>query len=376
MARERMTTSPKRLIELDALRGIAAFIVVLHHAWLSLPNRPEWLQWLLETTPLRPVAMGRQAVVFFFVLSGFVLTRALASQEDRQPGSVLSVPGGASYAAQRAVRLGLPVLAAVLFSALLQSTLWSGPMPAETPHIVGSAAWEQMWNWPSLLTQALLLSHGDGFQLDPVLWSLVHEWRVALLLPLVLLLRGRLAVLGAIALLGAGVARLAGMPEGSVSLGESVPLTFAASAGFLPAFAAGAALALRPVGRLDHGQALAAGLAVAVLAMTASDYGVIIGSVLLILLAQRDGTLAKMLRRPLPLWLGRISFSLYLIHMPVLLALTHLLRDWMGPVLVAMMAILLSLPLAALMHRAVEQPAHQLARRLRWSAPETARVRA
>jgi peptidoglycan/LPS O-acetylase OafA/YrhL len=99
-----MTTSPKRLIELDALRGIAAFIVVLHHAWLSLPNRPEWLQWLLETTPLRPIAMGRQAVLFFFVLSGFVLTRALASQESLRPGSVLSVPGGASYAAQRAVR--------------------------------------------------------------------------------------------------------------------------------------------------------------------------------------------------------------------------------------------------------------------------------
>ncbi len=361
-----MTSSPKRLIELDALRGLAALIVVVHHAWLSLPDRPEWLQWLLETTPLRPVAMGRQAVIFFFVLSGFVLTRALASQESRQPGSVLSLPGGASYAAQRAVRLGLPVLAAVLFSATLQSALWSGPLPSDTPHIVAGAAWAQMWDWSSLLAQVALFSHGDGFQLDPVLWSLVHEWRVALLLPLVLLLRGRLAILGAVALLGAGVARLAGMPEGSVSLGDSVPLTFAASAGFLPAFAAGAALALHPVDRLDRGQALAAGLAVAVLAMTASDYGVIIGSVLLILLAQRQGALARALCRPAPLWLGRISFSLYLIHMPVLLALTHVLRGWVSPVGVALLAIPVSLPLAAIMHRAVEQPAHHLARRMRW----------
>ena len=320
--------------------------------------------------------MGRQAVIFFFVLSGFVLTRALASQEHRQPGSVLSVSGGASYAAQRAVRLGLPVLAAVLFSAMLQSALWSGPLPHDTPHIVGGAAWAQMWDWSSLLTQVLLLSHGDGFQLDPVLWSLVHEWRVALLLPLVLLLRGRLAVLGAVALLGAGIARLAGMPEGSVSLGESVPLTFAASAGFLPAFAAGAALALRPVGQFDHGQALAAGLAVAVLAMTASDFGVIIGSALLILLAQREGALAKLLRRPLPLWLGRISFSLYLIHMPVLLALTHLLKDWITPLGVAVLAVPLSLPLAVVMYRTVELPAHQLARRLRWTVPQAARARA
>ncbi|MBE9605334.1 acyltransferase [Acetobacteraceae bacterium H6797] len=363
-------TSNGRLAELDALRGIAAFIVVLHHAYLTLPDLPDALDWLLTETPLRPISMGRQAVVFFFVLSGFVLTRALAAQEDKHPGSVLSLPGWGHYAAQRAVRLGLPVLASLLLSALLQAAFWRAPLPEGAPHIVVGAAWSEMWSLSALAQQALLLSSGDGFQLNPVLWSLVHEWRIALLLPFALLFRGRLALLLAVSLIGAGIARMAGMPEGQVSLGENLGETFAASAGFLPAFAAGAALALwKAAPRLDHGQNLAAGIAVLVMMAAASDYGVIAASVLLIMMAQRGGAFAAWLRQPALLWLGRVSFSLYLVHMPVLLALTHLLRDADLPYLVAALAIPLSLPVAAAMNRFVEQPAHRLARGLRAPAP-------
>ncbi|MCO6419515.1 acyltransferase family protein, partial [Siccirubricoccus sp. KC 17139] len=189
------------MIELDSLRGIAALIVVLHHAYLSLPVVPGWVRWVLEATPLRPIGVGRQAVIFFFVLSGFVLTRALAAQEARRSGSVLSGPGWAGYAAQRAVRLGVPVLASLLFSALLQRLVWQGPLPEEVPHLVAKAGWHEMWTWPAFLEQALLLSHGAGFQLNPVLWSLVHEWRIALLLPLALLFRGQLGLLLALSLL-------------------------------------------------------------------------------------------------------------------------------------------------------------------------------
>lgn len=366
-----MTTRTTRLIELDSLRGIAALIVVLHHAYLSIPELAGWLDWVLTSTPLRPIGTGRPAVIFFFVLSGYVLTRSLAAQEEARRGSVLSAPGWLGYTAQRAVRLGLPVLAALLLSAVLQILVWRGPLPEGTPALTAAATWGEMWSWRSLIEQAVLMSHGNGFQLDPVLWSLVHEWRINLLLPLVLLFRGSLALLLAVALLGAGVARLAGMPEGDVTLGDSLLHTFAASAGFLPAFAVGAALALGRVPRLDRTHAAAAGIAVAVMAMAAHDYGVILGSALLILLAQNGGRFAEALRHPGLVRLGCVSFSLYLIHMPLLLALTHLLRDSNVPVLVALLTVFLSLPAAALMHRWVEQPAHRLARRIHSPAART-----
>lgn len=363
-----MTARSNRLIELDSLRGIAALIVVLHHAYLSLPELPDWLHWTLDATPLRLIGAGRPAVIFFFVLSGFVLTRALAAQEEARPGSVLSGPGWLNYAAQRAVRLGLPVLASLVLSAGLQLLIWEGPLPPETPGLLGTATWAKMWSWKAFSEQALLLSSGNGFQLNPVLWSLVHEWRIALLLPLVLLFRGRLALLMAVALLGAGIARLAGMPEGDVALGSSLLKTFAASAGTLPAFATGAALALIRPRRMDDTQALAAGIAVLVMAMAAHDYGVILASALLILLAQRDGPFARELRRPSWVWLGRVSFSLYLVHMPLLAAANHLLREQNVPEVAALIAVALSFPAAALMCRWVEMPSHRLARMIRPSA--------
>jgi peptidoglycan/LPS O-acetylase OafA/YrhL len=348
-----MTTRTTRLIELDSLRGIAALIVVLHHAYLSLPELPDWLHWTLDATPLRLIGAGRPAVIFFFVLSGYVLTRALAAQEEARPGSVLSGPGWANYAAQRAVRLGLPVLASLVLSAVLQLLLWEEPLPPDTPGLIGTATWAKMWSWKGFTEQALLLSSGNGFQLNPVLWSLVHEWRISLVLPFVLLFRGRLA----------------GMPEGDVALGSSLLKTFAATAGFLPAFAAGAALALGRLPRLDRTQALAAGIAVLVMAMAAHDYGVILASALLILLAQRDGPFALMMRRPSLVWLGRVSFSLYLVHLPLLAAATHLLRGQDVPEVAALIAVVLSFPAAALMCRWVEMPAHGLARLIRPSAP-------
>lgn len=360
-----MTTRSSRLIELDSLRGIAALIVVLHHAFIALPEVPGWVNWMMFSTPLRPLGIGRPAVIFFFVLSGYVLTRALRAQEAARPGSVLSTPGWLGYAGQRAVRLGLPVLASLLFSALLQGLVWRAPMPEQTPDLTGHAGWREMWTWTTLLQQALLMSHGQGFQLNSVLWTLVHEWRINLLLPFALLFINHRALLIAVALTGAGVARLAGMPEGGVGLGDSLVRTFIASAGFLPAFAAGAALALGPVPRLDAPQAMAAGIAIIVMAASAHDYGVIAGSVLLVLLAQREGRFAAGLRHPALVWLGRVSFSLYLVHMPLLLMAIHLLRDGGSPLLAGAIMVALSFPAAALMHRFVEQPAHRLARRIR-----------
>src|SRR5687768_2949456 len=116
-----------RLGELDALRGLAALLVLACHAAQIVPHELAFLPGrvqhvLFHLTPLRVVEFGRPAVLFFFVLSGYVLVRALM-----QGGS----PGLVPYAAQRTIRLGLPVVASVLLSAGLGLWLAGRAPPAE-----------------------------------------------------------------------------------------------------------------------------------------------------------------------------------------------------------------------------------------------------
>lgn len=72
--------------ELDSLRGLAAFVVLVHHTLLCLPDFGDFfysagsapahglVEALFFYTPLVLIWQGRSAVMLFFVLSGFVLS--------------------------------------------------------------------------------------------------------------------------------------------------------------------------------------------------------------------------------------------------------------------------------------------------------------
>ncbi|MGH7001396.1 MAG: acyltransferase family protein, partial [Stellaceae bacterium] len=72
----------ERLPSLDSLRGIAALTVVIHHTLTTLPafwavytGAPaSRLARIMAFSPLHLLWDGHQAVLVFFVLSGFVLS--------------------------------------------------------------------------------------------------------------------------------------------------------------------------------------------------------------------------------------------------------------------------------------------------------------
>lgn len=106
-------------LSLDGLRGAAAIIVVLHHLLLTLPWFADRVglgqlgakgqftfSWhnFFEYTPLHILYGGTEAVVIFFVLSGFVLINSVNKQS-------LVI-----YTRNRLVRLYAPIIAAVLLA--------------------------------------------------------------------------------------------------------------------------------------------------------------------------------------------------------------------------------------------------------------------
>ena len=93
---------------LDAVRGLAAISIVVHHCILSLPqDTQDRIEALLKYTPLRPFSTGRPFVLLFFVLSGFVLAVAIRSEQRFTYGA---------FVAKRFCRIYLPYAASLAFS--------------------------------------------------------------------------------------------------------------------------------------------------------------------------------------------------------------------------------------------------------------------
>ena len=138
-----------KLIELEALRGVAAMIVLFHHFLLVVAPRLHGRKFpddpiALVRTPLYALVNGSAAVAIFFVLSGFVLTcRAM----EKRDWSHLLVG-----VAKRWPRL-VPLVAAVnilsaifLVLGLYQDRTWFGAGVFEQgASVIGSALTEGMF---------------------------------------------------------------------------------------------------------------------------------------------------------------------------------------------------------------------------------------
>ena len=94
------------------------------------------------------------------------------------------------------------------------------------------------------------------------------------------------------------------------------------------------------------------------------DWVASIGVVLFITAALGSARVIAVLTHRIPMWLGRISYSLYLVHAVVLLSFVHLLYGKVPLALIWTMTVVVSLALATLAYRYVELPGIALGKRL------------
>jgi peptidoglycan/LPS O-acetylase OafA/YrhL len=349
-----------RLSALDGLRGLAALVVLLSHvvlasvvalgtaSYLEGPAPDAW-RWAMNS-PLALVWAGPELVVVFFVLSGFVLTRAACGRPW----------GAAPYLVARLVRLYVPVWGAVLL-ALALALLFARPATAGVGNL-----WLEQFREPvtaAMVCHSLSLAVGSpGVPLDGALWSLHWEVLFSLALPLVVLgaapLRRHAPLLAAAAVAVVAVAPRPG------------------AATYLAPFAVGVALALREDALATlRGRRFTVLLAPAAALLLTADLWlpgatrgagrggalVVIGAGLAVVAPLVDPRCAALLRRPVMQWLGHRSFSLYLVHEPIVIALAFALG---GPPFWVLLPVAggASLAVAAGFHRLVERPAQRLAR--------------
>ncbi len=376
-------TSVHRVESLDSLRGVAAMVVVLCHViealphpigdvfaepWKVIPGLPGWINTARAVTsylPLRLTWAGLEAVLLFFVLSGYVLA---------QPFLRGAAPAWRTFAGRRLCRLYLPYLAA-LFVALVARDVMM-----RTVGLVPGISWMHPAPVKLIAQQMALAGGSDSFHINGVVWSLVHEIRISLIFPLLMLLLLRTSPLVCLAASFAiAIPAFHYVPQASLdTFAGQFELSLAGTLAYGSFFVLGAsaALAYPAFSRLREitGAAGDAFLFLASLVLLNADgsFGPRIsshqgtmhlleglGAAGMILLAAGHTFVRRALHWPPLLWVGRVSFSLYLSHYVLFLVLWCLL----GPALGIVVTLLTCLPVAALFYRLVEAPTIQLGHR-------------
>ncbi len=174
--------SKVRLNYLHGIRGIAALYVVLFHICLDYKSMigaqelPLWVK-----LPVGLLSQGHGAVAVFILLSGYCLMLPVIKSADRE------LRGGFwGYIKRRARRIIPPYYVAMLLSLLLTAFIPVAMMPL--------AGWHWGSGQPSF-TPAVLLSHiflvhnlrsEWMFKIDPPMWSVGLEWQIYFFFPLLL----------------------------------------------------------------------------------------------------------------------------------------------------------------------------------------------
>ncbi len=406
---ERLASPPPplpRLPELDGLRALLAWWVVIYHA--RSPNMTASSH--IEAGPLAFLGQGSLAVNAFMILSGFVIFFLLDRAHE----------GYRVFLLRRFLRL-FPVYAACLFAMLLLQGVYVENLRALAPHLAAPLlermlgdALEPMRQLGTQLAAHAVMLHGAipetwlrnsaGAFLIPA-WSISLEWQFYLVAPLAFWLVQRGGVAGAaLWLLATAVAFATRRLWPEFAFESFLPLhlhTFTVGIASYYVLKLLATSERPPLRWLAWGPSAALLLTAAFLAIQTLRHGAngrlpgawlplaIWGFVFACLVATQfasAGPLARATQRVL-LWrplgfLGSISYSTYLVHWPLLTIFSAIflrVLDAPSPPLLFGLHAVLTFPLIVIaswaLHRWVEEPGMALGRRLAARSRSAARDR-
>ncbi len=346
---------------LDGLRTVAVYLVLLFH------------------TGMAAAGGGFIGVDLFFVLSGFLVSNVILSEIDVT--GELSL--GRFYA--RRVRRLLPAAVVVVVATSAMFVLVASVVRRIPLVLDAQSALLYVANWRFLLQQNDYFA--TGVDESPFLhfWSLAIEEQFYLVFPLVLLLLARGSanrrawlmptVVAGLFTLSLGAQLFWALRDPNWAYYGTDARLYQLLGGVL------VALALRGTVRRPSPGAAGVGAVFALAAMLVLGSGLVdvspslrgigatVASMLLIaaLMTSESAPLGRLLSRPTPVFLGKVSYGTYLWHWPVILVIEEVLS--VRPLVLAVLATALSTGLAALSFQLLETPirSSDLLRRFRWS---------
>jgi peptidoglycan/LPS O-acetylase OafA/YrhL len=348
---------PQHRDAIDGVRGLAALSVLAFHVWLYRTDRPHGRRSALIDHVLFSANIG---LIAFFVLSGFLLYRAYA----RAALSGAAPPGAVGYARRRIARIVPAYYVCGIGCVILYVTVGPDtilPSPASLPAF---ALFAQNYSLNTLM------------QLNPVLWTLSIEAAFYAVLPLIALAAARLEfkahALLLVGLIGGGVGF--NVLDHQLLAGEIPGKTLPAYIGVFAVGMLAALLVERRNKSLTAGFTaicMLLGFAMVILRAVWNESPIgdplaraallaplsAVGFALVVAAAAegRGPAIAWLRGRPLA-YAGLVSYGVYLWHVPVILVLDHngALPASLAPRMLVVAAV--TLAVATVSWRVVEQP--------------------
>jgi peptidoglycan/LPS O-acetylase OafA/YrhL len=386
-----------RYAQLDSLRGIASLQVMNHHILLMAPVifaydinfrhseiLKEKLAFILTFSPLHFIWQGPEAVLFFFVLSGFVLSSALKGG--------FTIRKYNQYLIKRFFRLYVPFIAVILLSMIMRAIVFN-----DTDTSLLSSWFNGMWNHQVSTKEffdLIFFKFRDVHNIVTTLWSIEVEIKISVLIPLILLILNffqkhtwlnlllNIACL-VIALLVTQNTRTHGVNDPTLVYDEIIlRSTFPFIAGIF-LFKYHETL-IRPFINMPRALLIIIFLITLMfynvdwLAWTLSGTAInqylsfifgnndevkVICSCLFIIISFNKYAQNILLKKQL-IWLGKISFSLYLVHPIMIMSFGRLLIPFLHILIIQFIVAIASLVFAYIIYIALELPSNNLGRRL------------
>ncbi|AFY74974.1 putative acyltransferase [Synechococcus sp. PCC 7502] len=363
----------KRYLELDSLRGLAAFAVFVTHAFGLIWNtsiKIPILSFILDSiSPIQILWNGSAAVDFFFVLSGFVLALPFLSQ-NKQVNYL-------DFLKRRCFRIYPTYWIAMLIAVFMRLFYEHGSLFGLSDWI--NDYWQDVLTTKEIIKQTILhiflitpFLEPDTRLINPVIWTLSVELRISLIFPFCIMLmstidKKRVSVLYSLIMF---------------TLSNIFSLLFPYFT-YLPIFIIGGLTCLYKDQLLMFLEKyskisfikyyfLILGLYLygsRYFLSYVNDYGQhiisAIGSCLLILISISTYKVSRFLLLSPLQFMGKISYSFYLIHLPVMIFVSSFVYPLTKSVLLCwMVSLIISIITAYLLGIMVEIPSQKLAKKL------------
>jgi len=377
----------KRYFELDSLRGLAALSVVFSHYFILFPQIEATLSskyssfWteIYTFSPFHIFWAGHEAVILFFVLSGFVLSLPYYKHQDI---------AYFSFIIKRICRVYIPYLIVLIFCVFIKINFINLDFQ-------GLSLWANAYKSSGLpsvsIIEHLTLVNTIRYQyINPVIWSLVHEMRISLIFPFVMLFvrkwNWKVSLCIAMTLSVVALLNIAGANK--IVQYNLEARSYLLSLHYVLFFVIGALLAKYRQKLVDIVDNLQYKTKIILLCSsiflyaikwilfgllrqpillkfdTPYDYFTAIGVAIIIILSLSSNLMSKILKSKAVNFLGKISYSLYLIHFITLFLFLNFLYGIIPMWLLLSLHLISTLLLSNISYNFIEVPSIKLGRML------------